>query len=321
MSFCGDTASAASPVPRKMSVGGLFSRTAPADGRVHPGLDAGAGGCCKSHEAVGSRVSRNQLLAGLVLIGFANGISESIIVTLTTDGLVAALWCTFNISVIVWSACAISISLLLRGPALPAERLDWIVAILAVAAFLMPIGPLSWLVLSGLAIYILRTSSGANSINRGAWILLAMTVPMFWGRLLFSTLNEFILQGDAILVAWLVGTHRLGNAVQFVDGSGYLWIAPACSSLANISLAILCWVTVTKVVDRPSSLADMAWIILAGIAVVAINVTRITFIGRHPELFDLLHGPIGAAVTSWVVLGATLGICVFGAGRDTARRV
>ena len=260
-------------------------------------------------------VSRNELFAGLVLVGFVNGISARAVHSVVENGIAAALLSTFEISVIVWSACAVGISFVLRGPAQPAARFDFILAGVALSAFLVPVAPLSWLALSGLAVHILRTSPRSSFLHRGGWILLAVTVPMFWSRLLFSLASGPILEGDATLVGWLVGTPRIGNAVQFADGSGFVWIAPGCSSLANISLAILCWVTCAKVFDRVGSWRDAGWCLLACAAVASINVTRISLIGLYPEHYELIHGPVGATITSWAILGATVGICLFGVRR------
>ncbi|MEZ0171226.1 hypothetical protein [Microvirga sp. TS319] len=273
-----------------------------------------------SSQGDGSLVSRNELFAGLVLLGFANGISGRVISSVVEDGIAPALLSTFNISVIVWSACAIGISFLLRGPVQPVRTFDRVITICVLVAVLMPVAPLSWLALTGLAVYIMRSSPRSSFLQRGACILLAMTVPMFWGRLLFAVLSDLILRGDATLVGWLVGTPRLGNAIQFADGSGYLWIAPPCSSLANISLAILCWVTIAKALNHPGSVRDVGWVVLACAAVVAINVTRISLIGLHPEQYELIHGPAGLAVASWMILGVTLGICLLGVRRDLPAR-
>jgi hypothetical protein len=286
-------------------------RTLPsAESGVLPGLSQGNS----------SFVSRNELFAGLVLLGFANGISGRVISSVVENGIAAALLSTFDISVIVWSACAISILFLLRRPVQPVRTFDWVVTACVLMALLMPVAPLSWLALTGLAIHIMRSSPRSSFLHRGACILLATTVPMFWGRLLFAMLSDLILQGDATLVGWLVGTPRLGNAIQFADGSDYLWIGPGCSSLANVSLTILCWVTIAKALNHPGSLRDLGWIVAACAAVVAINVTRISLIGLHPEQYELIHGPVGSAVASWTILGATLGICLLGVRRDLPAR-
>jgi hypothetical protein len=60
---------------------------------------------------------------------------------------------------------------------------------------------------------------------------------MLWSRLLFQIFAKPILNIDATLVSVLLGTDRSGNMVGFLDGSGYMIVLPACSSLANMSLA------------------------------------------------------------------------------------
>jgi len=124
-------------------------------------------------------ISRNELFAGLVLVGFANGISTHVVHSVVENGIETALLTTFGISVIVWSACAIGVSFVLRGPVQLATHLDFVLAGFALAAFPVPVAPLSWLTTSGLAVYILHTSPQSSFLNRGGWILLAMTVPMF----------------------------------------------------------------------------------------------------------------------------------------------
>lgn len=268
-----------------------------------------------------ARFSRNELFVALIVIGFANGISERVAKVLTEAGLGTALAGTFDISVVVWCAWALCILFLLRSPIHTASRSDEVVVGLAGVAVLIPIAPLSWLALTGLAIHILRTSPPRSLSHRAGWILLALTVPMFWARLLFAAFSDIILEADGILVGSLMGTPRIGNAIQLVDGSGYLWIAPACSSLANISIGILCWVTVTKAVNHQGSVRDTGWIALTLLAVIAINVTRISLIGFYPTHFDLIHGPVGASVASWLILGAALAICLMAVRHSGAAEV
>src|SRR6266849_2857244 len=101
------------------------------------------------------------------------------------------------------------------------------------------LGGLSWIAVTGLALYILLFTDADQSTRRGAVILLATTVPMVWSRLLFRLFANFILEIDASLVGWLLGADRTGNMVRFVSDSGYLVIMAPCSSLANRSLAVM----------------------------------------------------------------------------------
>jgi hypothetical protein len=143
---------------------------------------------------------------------------------------------------------------------------------------ILPIGPLSWIAVSGLSLYILVFTRCATS-RRGACILLAATVPMLWSRLLFQFFASSILGVDALLVGWLLGTHRTGTLVEFADNSGQLMIFPTCSSLANVSLAFLCWVTLSQLVCHTKSIYDFLWCLLACASVVAVNGARLAVSG------------------------------------------
>ena len=106
----------------------------------------------------------------------------------------------------------------------------------------------------------------------------------------------------------IVGTERVGNTVAFVDNSGFLFILPACSSLADVSLAVLGWALFTQALARRASLKDVWWCLAACSVVIVINVTRIALMGLHPEHFELLHGAVGASVASFLGLAAIVGI-------------
>jgi|tagenome__1003787_1003787.scaffolds.fasta_scaffold20850676_2 hypothetical protein len=263
-------------------------------------------------------LSRTELFAGLCILGFANGIVGRVQGAVMSDGAVTALVNTFSISAVVWVAFFVCPALLLRAPREPLVRADLIVAACALGAFILPLGPLTWVVLTGLALYILRDSFALRGrkplspAHRAAWILLATTGPMFWGRLLLHSASGPVLGADALLISWLAGTERVGNTVRFADGAGYIWIAPACSSLTNVSLAILCWVLFAQSRGLRWSFGNAGWCLLACLSVVAINITRISLMVLHREHFDLIHGPTGDTVAGWLSIAVMLGVCAFG---------
>jgi hypothetical protein len=189
---------------------------------------------------------------------------------------------TFQISAVVWVALFFGVSFLLRRPRAPLTHVDKAVAAGAAVAFLAPVAPLSWIALSALAVYILWTSPAGSFPERGGWILLAMTVPMFWSRVMFSLLSDFILEFDAILVGWIVGIERAGNAIAFADGSGYS-LDCACSSLHNVSSrSPVLGAVRPAVLPRAASSAGGGGA-LACAAVVAINVARLSLIALYRE--------------------------------------
>ncbi|MDB5563259.1 MAG: hypothetical protein JWN11_2677 [Hyphomicrobiales bacterium] len=261
------------------------------------------------------RLSRGGLFAGLATIGFLNGVSEKIMLDWASHGPLAAFYDTFGISLIVWVAMLVTLILLARDRTQPIGLADGMVGVLATLAFLAPVPSLSWLGLDALAIYLLRSSAGSPAATRAATILLAITVPMFWARLVMAAFGSLILQVDATLVSWFVGTTRSGNLVPFADGSGSMWVAPACSAFVNLSLAILSVVLFVKAFDRSWSPRTLAFGGLVCLSVIAINVVRIGLVGLHPEHYELFHGPVGSTVAGWLTTAAILGLCAYGIGR------
>ena len=164
--------------------------------------------------------SRPELFAGLCILGFANGIAGRVHFSVIRDGAALALANTFSISAIVWIALVACPVLLLRAPREPPTGADLTIAACALAAFMLPLDPLSWVALTMLALYILRDTLFActkfrpgpvSFAHRGAWVLLATTVVMLWAKLLLAIASDMVLRLDAILVGWFSGTRRVGN--------------------------------------------------------------------------------------------------------------
>jgi exosortase/archaeosortase family protein len=93
-------------------------------------------------------------------------------------------------------------------------------------------------------------------------------------------------------------------------------ILPYCSSMANVSLAFLAWVTITKWLPHRWSPQDLWWCFLAAASVVAVNVGRIGLMGLSQEHYRTVHSQLGDTVTNLLLLGLTVGICLLGARRD-----
>jgi hypothetical protein len=261
-------------------------------------------------------LSREKLLSAVLSIGLANSIAQKVYFRVAEDGLLVSIFKTFDISVIVWIAAYLGVSLVVHGKHKPSSRLDWRFCGAAIAVILLPSSNASWLAVTILSLYIVVTSRFDNSTRRGATIIFALTVPMFWSKQLFTLLSGWILQADAILVSTLVGMKRVGNTIELSDGNGQLWIASGCSSLANLSLAVLCWTVFAQYID-PSKSGRANWIgAIACVLVVGINVGRLCLIALMPENYGLLHGPIGATLVGWMTTLAMVGVFLFGLRRE-----
>ncbi|WDR06503.1 hypothetical protein PSQ90_03265 [Devosia rhodophyticola] len=261
-------------------------------------------------------MSRTMLFCGLVAIGFANGISGSVFSAVTEGGLLSAALNTFDVSVFVWLALVAGLLLVGRSPAIGASRGDWALVSLVFIAMLLPVPALSWLAYTILALSLLVRSTSGSALRRGAAILIAVSIPMFWARVAMSLFNDAILAADATLAAWAVGSERNGNLVPFADGSGAMWIAPGCSSFTNISLVILAFVGLVNVTSGRWSSSKLGLAVLTCALVVLINITRISLIGYYPGQFELIHGQVGADVAGWLTALLIVVVGFFAVRRD-----
>ncbi|MCS4094656.1 hypothetical protein [Rhizobium sp. BK176] len=275
-----------------------------------------ASGAPNTHpQASRALISRQYFFAALVSIGFLNGISEKAYRSVADNGLATAASLTFDISVILWGACAVALIALVRAPGNPLRRGDYAIGLLAGLTFLSPVPAMSWLGLCLIAIQ-LRSTASDMIMRRSAALVFALTIPLFWARLIFAAFNDTILHIDAQLVGWLIGTAATGNVVAFSDGSGSMFIAPGCSSMANLSLAAVSATVFVNLRSGVWSASTLAWTATSLIAVVAINLTRIGLIGIYPQQFDLLHGPVGATVAGCLTLFAIVSIGYHRIGQD-----
>jgi hypothetical protein len=270
------------------------------------------------------RLSRAELFAGLFLLGCANGLAARIGQSIREHGgWVVAVLATFKISVIIFAACFAGVSLVFHDKtdevrlADDGVRLaDLAVAAVFVALVILPISPLSWLAVTALSLYILLFRGANESGRRGAIILLATTVPMLWSPLLFDFFATLVLQIEASIVGWLLGTHQSGNMVEFADHSETLVIYPACSSLANVSLAFLFWVTLSQSVRHKWRPQDLLWCLLICTSVIAANVTRISLMALSIPYYHAIHSTYGDMIINAIIFGLTVGISVLGLRRE-----
>jgi exosortase/archaeosortase family protein len=262
---------------------------------------------------------RNELFAGLYVVACANGLLGRTIYTLNLEGWYGAVT-GFEINVIVLAACFAGVYLIAAGSRDRIRTLDLVVALAFLGLVSLPIYALSWVAVTGLSFYILLFANDGAERRRGALILLALAVPMLWSRLLFQFFARPLLELDATMAAWMLGTERTGNLVRFADNSGYMVITPACASFGNMTYAFLCWVVVSQWVNHRWRSIDLLWLFLACASVVAINVTRIALTGQSQENFQLIHNQYGEMILGTVFLCLIIGFSVLGSRREVFHR-
>ena len=265
-------------------------------------------------------IPRNEFFAGLYILGLANGLVGRLYSTSNFDDW-TGVGLSLDINVIVLFACFAGLSAIFSNDDREQIRsTDLVVASIFVIFVALPIFALSWVAVTGLSLYILLFANGSPARKRGAVILLALTVPMLWSQMLFRFFAKLILDIDALLVASLLGTDRIGNMVGFADGSGHMVVLPACSSLTNMSLAFLCWVSITQWAEHRWSAVDVLWSLLVCMSVIAVNVTRISLMGLSYWHYEVFHSELGNMIANFIMLCLMIGFSVLGARRELFSR-
>jgi hypothetical protein len=264
-------------------------------------------------------MTRNEFFAGLYILACANGLLGRTIYTLNPEGWRDVLL-GFELNVIVLSACFAGVYLIATSNRNQIRILDLVVASGLLGLVFLPIYAMSWVAVTGLSLYILFFANDGAERRRGALILLALAVPMLWSRLLFQFFARFLLELDATMAAWMLGTERIGNLVRFADNSGYMVISPTCASFGNVTYAFLCWVVVSQWVNHRWRPIDFLWLFLGVASVVAVNVMRIALTGLSYSHYEAIHNQWAEMVLSIVFLCLIVGFSVIGARRELFAR-
>jgi exosortase/archaeosortase family protein len=260
---------------------------------------------------------RNEFFAGLYVLGCANGVADGVLQAFKAGDWTGGV---LNVSVIVWFACFAGVALLLRDKTEAVRPADFAVAGVFLLLVTLPIAPASWAAVAGLSLYVLASAEKGSARRRGAMIMLTVTVPMLWSKMLFHFFANPILETDAAMVSWLLGTDRVGNMVRFADNSGYMVVFPDCSSLKNVSMAFLCWAAITQWVEHKWSRWDALYCLSACIAVVVVNVSRISLMGISHANYFAIHNQTGDDVANTIILVFTVGFSLLGVRRELFSR-
>jgi exosortase/archaeosortase family protein len=264
-----------------------------------------------------SALTRAQLFYGLFLLATLNGFVGIAVRTIEGVGWAAAAFDLFGISAILWVALAAGLKILGEdeGSAAP-RRGDFVLAAALLFAALLPVAPASTAALTLAAFWAALTAAPGSPLRRAAIVFLAMTGAMLWGRLVLAGFSRPLLDLDAIFVAGTLGAEHQGNMIWSADGAMRLIVAPGCSSMQGLSLAIVFWATVNQYFRVPFGWKAVGYGLAAVAATVAVNVLRIGAMLRWPEHQQAIHHGWGMHIAMWTTLALVVAICLFGARRE-----
>jgi hypothetical protein len=251
---------------------------------------------------IGTDFRRGSVFAAAGVLAALNAEAGQIITTLTFQSPVEALTLLAGVSAVIWAAMVAAWKIGSESRRTFGGTADvvalWVIILLS---FL----PLSFAGQAGLllcGVYLLITSPPRDAGRRAAVVLLALTGPLIWGRILLNLFAGPILAFDAHIVASIIGTQVDGNVFQAANAGQRFVIGDLCSSVHNISLAIVLWTTAAMLFNVRIDQRYLGIGIAMALFMFALNIARLATIGLFPAHFAYLHFGTGAALFGWAGL-------------------
>ena len=260
-------------------------------------------------------LSRERRYAFVYLLLTLNALATFVAAAVVVYGWTPALLALFDVSAIVWLAIAAGLALLWNAPGRSTvARGDGVILSLAVLAALLPVPAASSAAMTGIAAWVRWRSAPNSSLRRASTIFFSLTAFLLWGRIGLNWGAGPLLAADARFVALIADTRSVGNSVFFADGTNFI-IAPACSSLHGVSLALILWTTVVQFFAVRIDARVWTTLALAVLGSIAVNGIRLAVIARNPHEFDYWHTGTGGALFGWVALTVIVAVVYKGVGR------
>jgi exosortase/archaeosortase family protein len=192
----------------------------------------------------------------------------------------------------------------------PAARLrDLLVTAALCLLVFLPTNRAIWVAASGIAIYLFFTDTGDLKLRRAGIVLAALSVQELWGRLFFNLVADHLLRAEAAVIGTMLevaqpGTVWQDNTVMGPNGHSVVIIG-GCSSFHNLSLALLCWVTLSKLRRQTWQVRDFLIGSAIGTTMILLNLVRICLMAWNTDLYHYWHEGIGSEIFA---IGASLTI-------------
>ena len=140
-----------------------------------------------------------------------------------------------------------------------------------------------------------------------------------WGHIFFHLVEFPLLRVEAAVVGTLLDTVRPGtvwqdNVVTAPSGFGIM-IINSCSSFHNLSLALLCWVSVSRLRHQDWRGRDFLFAGVVGVTMILFNIARLCLMGWNIDLYHYWHDGVGAEMFAVGASLTVLLISLYGARR------
>ena len=202
---------------------------------------------------------------------------------------------------------AASLYLLSKGRPDNASLLDWLGC--AAAIFAACIGFVGSSI-SLFALYLFFRDRDDLNTRAAGTVAAAVAVQAVWAPLIFSKISFLLLQIDAGVVGWLVSHFVPGaswaDTVVYTPSGHNVAITAPCASFHNLSLATLCWVTLTML-HRPYWLKSDLYVGLAAMLIqFGFNIWRLVFVCLSLPMYEFWHDGFGKHIFSAVATACAI---------------
>jgi hypothetical protein len=157
-----------------------------------------------------------------------------------------------------------------------------------------------WVAATGIAIYLWFFNNGDRKLRAAAVVLAALAVQQLWGHLFFDLVAVHLLRAESAVVGMLLDVARPGTVWQdniITEPNGYRVIMlGGCSSFHNLSLAMLCWVTVSMWRHQDWRARDFAIGTMIGGTMILFNIARVCLMAWNRDLYHYWHDGTGAEI-------------------------
>ena len=239
------------------------------------------------------------LYGAMILAGIGNAVVKPAALLAAEEGIVSAAMQGFGINPVVWMAVAIGTWRVYEDGRGRATPMDVAIAGACCLGLLVPVASVSWMAL-GSACLLGAWVHRKNAASIGLVIagVAAMRDPA--ARALLDVFAGPVLAFDAAASTWLLtiggqAVDRTGNIIQGADDHSLL-IMTGCSSMTNISFALLAWTSVMLGFTKISVRYLLAGGVLLAAATVFLNAVRLSLMTLSRDAYVIVHDGWGADV-------------------------
>jgi|GEM_PF-2155846 len=145
------------------------------------------------------------------------------------------------------------------------------------------------------------TSDEQTGVRGAGMTLLAMTGYLFWGPLLTWIVGPNVAAIDATVVGAVVHSSVHDNVVRFPTERHWLIIDIACTSIQNLSTALMLFVAIVRSFRATPKVSELAYLAAVFAIVVFVNDTRLVLMVRSLADYHWVHGENGRTIVNLAI--------------------